>query len=316
MSEEEWLTSTEPAAMLQYLGPLNFKASNRKLRLFAAACTRIVYGNLPDPEEPPSGWDALQWATRWAAAEGHLSADPPAALRAALLRDIFGSPWITYQWSNDEQRAVRGLCSRGSQDQAGQERYAARVGEDGGRNLDQTSVESLERSGRAGHSKGLRSTSHRRRQSERRHNQSGIDSEGSASAVPRGQTERETDGDAVRRQDGQMLPMPGEFPGAIPESGCGLLEVPEDIETRTSVRPVSANRGVIVLDRRILTWNNGTVPALARTIYDERRFEDLLILADALEEAGCLDKDILKHCRGAGPHVRGCWVLDLLLGNN
>jgi len=40
----------------------------------------------------------------------------------------------------------------------------------------------------------------------------------------------------------------------------------------------------------------------------------LAVLADALEEAGCDNADILAHCRGPGPHVRGCWVVDLLSG--
>ncbi len=62
------------------------------------------------------------------------------------------------------------------------------------------------------------------------------------------------------------------------------------------------------------SWNHGTVPALARRIYDERAFHDLPILADALEDAGCTDEDILMHCRQPGEHVRGCWVVDLLLG--
>jgi hypothetical protein len=53
--------------------------------------------------------------------------------------------------------------------------------------------------------------------------------------------------------------------------------------------------------------------ALAQAIYDERRFADLPILADALEEAGFSDAELLDHLRGAGPHARGCWVLDLLM---
>ncbi len=56
------------------------------------------------------------------------------------------------------------------------------------------------------------------------------------------------------------------------------------------------------------------VVQLARSLYEERRFEDMPVLADALEEAGCQDAVILEHCRGPGPHVRGCWVLDLVLG--
>lgn len=96
-----------------------------------------------------------------------------------------------------------------------------------------------------------------------------------------------------------------------------------------------------------LRWNDGTVPRLARAIYDERRWGDMPILADALLDAGCDDDGLIQHCRGKewhavydhlgkvtsgpfkgakiaikqeawrplrGPHVRGCWVLDLLLG--
>jgi hypothetical protein len=68
------------------------------------------------------------------------------------------------------------------------------------------------------------------------------------------------------------------------------------------------------LDPEWLTWKHGTVPKLAQTIYDDRRFDLLPILADALQEAGCTNADILLHCHSPGPHVRGCWVVDLLLG--
>jgi hypothetical protein len=61
-------------------------------------------------------------------------------------------------------------------------------------------------------------------------------------------------------------------------------------------------------------WLTSTVLALARGIYDERAFDRMPILADALQDAGCDNDDILTHCRGPGPHVRGCWVVDLVLG--
>ena len=61
-------------------------------------------------------------------------------------------------------------------------------------------------------------------------------------------------------------------------------------------------------------WLTSTVLDLARGIYDERAFDRLPILADALEEAGCDHADVLAHCRSDGPHVRGCWVVDLVLG--
>jgi hypothetical protein len=61
-------------------------------------------------------------------------------------------------------------------------------------------------------------------------------------------------------------------------------------------------------------WNRGAVTKLAQSMYEERRFADLPILADALEEAGCTSADLLEHCRSEAVHARGCWVVDLLLG--
>jgi hypothetical protein len=61
-------------------------------------------------------------------------------------------------------------------------------------------------------------------------------------------------------------------------------------------------------------WLTTTTRNLAASIYDDGAFDRLPVLADALEEAGCTDADILAHCRGPGPHVRGCWVVDLVLG--
>jgi hypothetical protein len=68
-------------------------------------------------------------------------------------------------------------------------------------------------------------------------------------------------------------------------------------------------------------WSTSTVISLARTIYDARQLpsglfdnQRLGVLADALEDAGCNNADILGHLRGSGEHVRGCWVVDLVLG--
>jgi hypothetical protein len=72
-----------------------------------------------------------------------------------------------------------------------------------------------------------------------------------------------------------------------------------------------------------LSWHGGTIPKLAEAIYEDRVLPSghldnhrLTVLADALEDAGCTDQDILGHCRGPGPHVRGCWVVDLVLGKS
>jgi len=61
-------------------------------------------------------------------------------------------------------------------------------------------------------------------------------------------------------------------------------------------------------------WRTSTAVAIARQMYDSRDFSAMPILADALQDAGCDNADILDHCRGPVPHVRGCWVVDLVLG--
>lgn len=68
-------------------------------------------------------------------------------------------------------------------------------------------------------------------------------------------------------------------------------------------------------DRAWLTWKGATIRQLARCIYDDRAFDRLPILADAIEEAGCADLFLLDHCRSGGDHVRGCWAVDACLGS-
>jgi hypothetical protein len=69
----------------------------------------------------------------------------------------------------------------------------------------------------------------------------------------------------------------------------------------------------VVIDPSWLTWHDGSVLKMARAIYEGRKFDRMPALANALERAGCADAEILEHCRSGGEHVRGCWVLDLLL---
>jgi hypothetical protein len=62
------------------------------------------------------------------------------------------------------------------------------------------------------------------------------------------------------------------------------------------------------------SWLTPTVKALAEQIYNDRAFDRMPILADALEEAGCTICEVLEHCRNGGEHVRGCWCIDKILG--
>jgi hypothetical protein len=75
------------------------------------------------------------------------------------------------------------------------------------------------------------------------------------------------------------------------------------------------------LPTAILAWNGGTVRRIAEGIYEARRLPEgtldaarLAVLANALLDAGCEDGPLIQHCREPGPHVRGCWPIDLILG--
>jgi hypothetical protein len=83
-----------------------------------------------------------------------------------------------------------------------------------------------------------------------------------------------------------------------------------------AVRDIFANpfRPAIVVAPDVFIWRGGLVPQLAASIHDACDFGRLPVLADALEDAGCVDAELLGHLRGPGMHVRGCFALDLLLG--
>jgi hypothetical protein len=63
-------------------------------------------------------------------------------------------------------------------------------------------------------------------------------------------------------------------------------------------------------------WRTADAVIIARRAYETRDFSGLPILADALEDAGCDDADVLAHCRSEGSHARGCWAVDLVLAKD
>jgi hypothetical protein len=102
---------------------------------------------------------------------------------------------------------------------------------------------------------------------------------------------------------------------SLPQSAARDVMEAEKLAHCALLRDILGNscRGMIA-DWAWLIWKDSTISKIAQAVYTRGRFEDLPILADALEEAGCTDAAILDHCRGPGPHVRGCWVVDLILG--
>jgi len=70
----------------------------------------------------------------------------------------------------------------------------------------------------------------------------------------------------------------------------------------------------VQMDLAELSNHDDFIPKLARTMYEQRVFARLPVLADTLEDTGCDNADVVRHCRELSEHVRGCWVIDLLLG--
>jgi hypothetical protein len=90
----------------------------------------------------------------------------------------------------------------------------------------------------------------------------------------------------------------------------------EKVALSELIRDIIGNpfRPMLAPPRTVLDWNDRAVLKLAEAIYDERHFGDLPVLADALEEAGSDQADLLLHLRSGGTHALGCWAVDLILG--
>ena len=349
MTESEWLASSDPAAMLWWAtrrdlwayaapGEVPRNPFDRKLRLFACACCRLANEGEDinrrifdkwEVEGSPTYSQAIDWANHWipVGAASHLISQPT---KAALLRDIFGNPWKRYIWSDhgntssdrDDHGSAASLRHAEIMDQGG---AAGRV--------DVVGPQGLAGRGRSSSASGVYSASHRRGQHERRDDEPGDDNTGRSPSVSRGRSEREADGPGIRDDNRAMLQVPGEIPGQVSAGRRRVSEVQASEEKGSSQGTIRDN-GCIVLDVSIRT---PSVLSIAQAIYDERAFDRMPVLADALEEAGCREEAILRHCRGEewvsgridgdycdstqkrwitlrGPHVRGCWVIDLILG--
>ncbi len=90
--------------------------------------------------------------------------------------------------------------------------------------------------------------------------------------------------------------------------------VPGNVMMASLIRDIFGNPfRPVAFDPR---WRTEHTVGLAAKMYEDRDFAAMPILADALEEAGCDSETILSHCREPGVHVRGCWVVDLVLGKS
>jgi hypothetical protein len=241
-TEAEWLAGTDPQPLL---GCLYGRVSDRKYRLFAAACCRRVWGLLPSGRSRR----AVQVCERHADGEARDEDLRAAYGPAAWLEDTVVPPWAVVV-------AAEAAAANAAYPEAADAALRAALWA-----LDAT----------AG---------------------AAADAVSDPPCVPG--TGRDGDPWFLTFQAAKA---------AEKEAQCQVLRC----IVGNPFRPVRVRRSW-------LTWNDGAVTKLARAIYDGGRFEEMGVLADALEEAGCADPGLLGHCRVPGPHHRGCWPLDLLLG--
>jgi hypothetical protein len=242
VTESDWLSSTDPQAMLAFLrdrGPV----SERKLQLFAVACCRDVLNIIDELEAAGIGLGR------------------PAVMAAERLADGLATPAEVLRGVDDYVGLIDSGSSRESQLLGGALPALARPAWD-------AAILASRHTNRA-----------RYREAESR---------GMRRRGERGLPLEESTAEAVAA----AAPMPARH--------CAFVR---DIFS-ASFRPVDFDP----------SWRTESVVALARGVYEERAFERLPVLGDALEDAGCSDEVVLAHCRKYGAHVRGCLVVDSVLG--
>lgn len=237
MTEAEWLACDDPEPMLRWLGG-ELLASQRKLRLFACGCCRLIWDQIED-DRCKGG---VRAAERYADGEetwGHL-----AALVGWADRVVAPPQWGT------PAAVVQSVAH-----------LVMWVG--------------LDRPTAAGCAEVVRDLAR-----------------GVAGRRAQAAMAREVFGNPLRK----------------------VRRVSAATQAKVAALPPGRRPRDLLLVRDWLQWQDGTVPRLAQGIYEGRRFEDMPVLHDALLDAGCDNPDILDHGKAPGIHVRGCWVLDLLLG--
>jgi hypothetical protein len=236
MTEQEWLACTDPQKMLEFL---RGKASERKLRLFACACCRIIWHLLTDARSQQAVGVAERFADGLTSFEQLHIAHEDAGVAARIAHDA------TFLPDDDTNEYPSSAATYASDDLRFWDMH---------------------------HAAGVCAS----------------DTEWAVAVA--------IDVKGYRGPNPRFI---------VREAQASLFH---DLFGTSLFRSQSA------VSPDILNWNDATVQKIAQAIYDERAFDRMPILADALEESGCTDADILAHCRQPGEHVRGCWVVDLILG--
>jgi hypothetical protein len=283
VTEAEWNRCDDPQAMLAFLRDSG-RASDRKLRLFRVACCRRIWHILPEP----ACREAVEVAERFAegtAPHAELAGlrDRVAAVYQELARARYEAEFSVYPYA-DRTSSTASLL-----DVACAVLYAASS------EADAFDIPLLQR---------LPWTYSR-----------GIDDGCGLKAAHAAARTAEVETYSVSRQ-WNIRDLCAVHNGAERSERAEQAILLRDLFGPLPFRPVAVEDGR-------LAWNGGTVRRLAEAAYQERSRPGgtldnarLGVLADALEEAGCRDGQLLDHLRGPGPHARGCWVVDAVLGKS
>jgi hypothetical protein len=279
MTEEEWLNSEHPLSMLEFL---HGRASERKLRLFAYACCRRIWDLLTDERSRRAVQAAEQFA------DGCL----PSA-QFALVRASAQEAFLEAKREEYAAEAEANFCHTAEYCAVCAKLYALAAAR-------------LTASTRADPTLQLTDAY---RDNEEEWEGSSWPTKGCSywtiAAVRNAEMAR------VYSEDSEI-----DFREAFRIAET-RREQPEAVAHISLLHDIFGNPFCpLTINPHVLEWNEGIVRKLAQAIYIDRAFDRLPILADALEEAGCTKAEILKHCRQRGEHVRGCWVVDLILGKS
>src|ERR1700677_1468227 len=260
MTEAQWLDCTDPGKKLCLFRGRLRNGYNRKIRLFACACCRIIWENLIDERSRKAVEVAERHADGKATDEELRAASTAAAQAHREVFDVLGKAGASMEWA-----AV----------------YAAdAIPFHGARNVIWM----------AAYPRYLEIRKKR------------PDDRDDISLVPC----------TIAKQGGPLSLVLGNWKvsrlNEVEPTGADkpiLLALLNDI-FGNPYRPITLDP----------TWLSHKVVSLAQGIYDDRAFDRLRLVAEALEETGCDSPAVVAHCRETGPHVRGCWVVDLLLGKS
>jgi hypothetical protein len=284
MTEDEWLTCDDPTPMLEFL---RGRASDRKLRLFAVACCRRVFHLITDEHSRTAVRVADEFAEDVATDDARRLAEGRAeevrtAAEAVCSRKVTE---VTYA----DEAIAEGWTLLAKVDAAAAGRATV---------LPLALIAAQEASKSA--TGALVSAAEAEDYTLR------------ATLLSAGQlTHMAVEGEIAKQRALRVA----QFSAGEGRFSRGSWQA---VLARCIFKPF---RPSLPLPPEVLAWNDGTVRRLAEAIYDERQMPEatldtarLAILADALLDAGCDDEALIQHCREPGPHVRGCWAVDLILG--